>query len=204
MELCFGKMSSDVQDSEMFSLLSDYHAKAMSKFMSYMGSRLTEEQKQKLSAPLKITLSKSLRSSGGNASKGMFITLNYRLMKQNMADLEWIYVHELAHIICQRIYTFERGHGGTWRQVNSAMGFEPSRTHSLNTEGLTPKMKTYNYHCGCQVHKVSARKHNSIQGGRGRICRKCKGALVTPSGEILEMMKKVGMKFESEKRSLVG
>lgn len=203
MEVCLGKMAYDVQDQEMFSLIESYHNKAMASFMEKLGDRLTESQKKTLACPVRVTLSNSLRTSGGNARMGMFITLNYRLMKQNMGDLEWIYAHELAHIICQRLYPREKGHGRTWKSVNSLLGFTPTRTHRLNTEGLAPKTKTYVYHCGCMTHTVSARKHSMMQSGRSRICKRCRGTLALPSNETMEMMKKMGMSTESSER-LIG
>jgi len=204
MEVCLGKTAYDVQDQEMFSLIESYHNKAIAKFMEAVGDKLTESQKKTMECPVRVTLSNSLRTSGGNARMGMFITLNYRLMKQNMNDLEWIYVHELAHIICQRLYPREKGHGRTWKSVNSLLGFDPKRTHRLNTEGLAPKTKTFVYHCGCMTHTVSARKHKMMQSGRSRICKSCRGTLVLPSNEILEMMKKVGITTEPSEQRLIG
>jgi SprT protein len=126
----------------------------------------------------------------------MFVTLNHRLMKQNMNDLEWIYVHELAHIICQRLYPRERGHGRTWKFINTVLGFEPSRTHALNTEGLKAKRTKYNYRCNCRIHSVGATIHKRISSGARYTCKDCKFALTKPSDEVNSKTPKMIAGFE--------
>lgn len=205
MEVNLRNMAYDVQDLEMLALIKGYHEKAMAAFITKMGEKLSESQKELLAMPMELALSNALRSSGGNARSGKLVTLNYRLLKQNMNDLEWIYVHELAHIVCQRLYRSERGHGNIWKAVNSYMGFEPSRTHKMNTEGIVKKQTRYVYHCGCMVHNVSKIKHNRLEAGAKYRCTKCRGALAQPSDELLEMMKKVGIQVgEVKEKRLIG
>lgn len=207
MQLVLGRSASDVQDEEMFSKIQEYHEKAMKLFLENLGNHIPEKYKGSLDCPLRVILSKSLRTSGGNAKQGMFITLNYRLFKQNPDDLEWVYVHELAHIICQRFFHSERGHGRWWQAVNRSMGFEPQRTHNLNVEGLSGNRREFRYYCGCTVHTVSAIKHNRMMKGQGRRCKSCKGSLHIPdsNSEVAQHYAKLGLSFgEVTKKSMIG
>lgn len=89
--------------------------------------------------------------------------------------------HEVAHYIMYSLYGLKRvrPHGKEWQGLMLKFGAEPSRTNSLDLEGVpTRRQQRHKYKCCCTDHLISSRRHNKITAGEVRyFCRSCKGEL---------------------------
>ncbi len=89
--------------------------------------------------------------------------------------------HEVAHYVVHCLHGLHRvkPHGPEWRAVMAAFDADASVTGDFDLEGIpTRRQRRFRYHCGCREHEVSTRRHNIMQGGRGRYqCRLCNGEL---------------------------
>ena len=160
-----------VRDHEMVKKIMEYHEKAMNLFIAAKPElRGVEEIKNSV----RVLLNPRMRSCGGKARQGNVIEINFRLHKDNPQELEDTYVHELAHIVCQRIYPRERGHGYIWQRVMLQMGQQPTRCHNMDTTKYKAKRKKYIYECGCRDHiELSSVRHGRINNGASYRCRSC-------------------------------
>ncbi|MCP4466234.1 MAG: hypothetical protein GY813_05735, partial [Halieaceae bacterium] len=72
-------------------------------------------------------------------------------------------------------------HGPEWRDLMQRFGADSAVTFDLDLEGVPQrKQSTYRYHCGCQLHDVSATRHNRMKRGRVNYhCVICDGRLVS-------------------------
>lgn len=174
-----------VNDQEMMSKIKEYHDKAVAKFKEN-GGVWPEEVKGEEPAPVRVKLNSRMRSCGGRA-KGMFyIDINYRLYLDNPEELENTYVHELAHIFCQRKYSFKVGHAREWKMAMTMMGQEPSRCHNLKVDHLRNSRKSFEYSCGCEryTHRLGPKRNQKAlsrlvsSGSTGYSCRDCKKPLL--------------------------
>ena len=100
--------------------------------------------------------------------------------------------HEICHLIAPIIYNqWHHGydkhagwsHGRAWKECMRVIGLEPERCHSdvemASVIAIRTVARNFVYECPCATRfEFTTRKHNSIQDGRARICRKCKGKLV--------------------------
>ena len=90
--------------------------------------------------------------------------------------------HEVAHFIVHETYPRRgtRPHGPEWQDLMLRFGADPAVTFDLDLEGVPQrKQSTHRYHCGCQLHDVSATRHNRIKRGRVNYhCVICDGRLV--------------------------
>jgi len=97
-------------------------------------------------------------------------------------NLQGTVPHEVAHYIvhCQYGLHRVRPHGAEWRAVMHAFNADPSVTGDYDLTGIPQRrQRRFDYHCGCQSHQLSTRRHNTISRGRGRYqCMKCSGELV--------------------------
>lgn len=186
---------SGVQDQEMQDRIQAMHDKAIATFKEN-GGEWPEESNGSEVAPVRVTLNHRMRSSGGRA-KGMFyIDINYRLFLENPEKLENTYVHELAHIYCQRKYSKKIGHGVEWKVAMTMMGQAPSRCHSMDTSSLSRKKVNHSRHiyaCDCRevefshVRHGKSRKYFESSGKAYYSCQRCgKGLLLykTLSGSM--------------------
>lgn len=113
------------------------------------------------------------------------VYLNLELLKQNQHYFEKDTIpHEVAHLFSSKIQirnnlSMEGAHGNTWKMVmRRVYGLQPVRCHSLNTEGIGKKTKTYKYICNCTKHSLGQTRHNKIQKGAKYTCKLCKKHLV--------------------------
>jgi predicted SprT family Zn-dependent metalloprotease len=106
--------------------------------------------------------------------------------------------HEVCHHVAPLIYNryvhgADRGqgwsHGRAWKQCMRMVGLTPDRCLDLTNEesqelALRVVPRNYGYNCGCMVHYVTKIKHNRMQAGSTRICRRCKNKLVFAGEKI--------------------
>ncbi len=85
--------------------------------------------------------------------------------------------HEVAHYIADRLYgrINIRPHGREWKHIMRQFGKVPMVTSRYDLSGIpVRKAKTHPYHCGCQIHQLTARRHNKIINKQAEyICRRC-------------------------------
>ncbi len=92
--------------------------------------------------------------------------------------------HEVAHLVAFALHGKVKPHGREWQAIMvDVFGLEPRTRHRLNTEKVAP---VFRYDCGCRIHKLSLRRHNSVRRGKKRYqCLHCGQPLmpVKPSGK---------------------
>lgn len=85
--------------------------------------------------------------------------------------------HEVAHYVTDVVYGLStiRPHGEEWRAVMQMFGADASRTCRYDLDGIpVRRLQRHAYRCGCEVYKLTARRHRRIQSGRTRyFCRNC-------------------------------
>ena len=105
------------------------------------------------------------------------LRFNHFMYQQNPEEfVETVVPHEVAHIIVYQIYgSTVRPHGKEWQAVMlKVYGIRPSRTHSFD---VPPQKQAYEYHCSCQKHQFSKRRHTRAQHGVEYICKGCRSTL---------------------------
>jgi predicted SprT family Zn-dependent metalloprotease len=127
--------------------------------------------------PFTVDWSNTLRSTAGTAKGLGLIRLNARLFEKNMSELENTFLHELGHILCNRIYGVRQGHNSNWYRVTKALGGTADRCHSLDVSHIVPRIQ---YSCGCpdRTINITKQKHNKILKGSVYICRTCKSKIL--------------------------
>ena len=89
--------------------------------------------------------------------------------------------HEIAHLICFKLYPGASGHGREWKSIMSRLGLEPSRCHSYDTSSVSnTRPRPFVYVCRCVGHefKLTRNIHNKILLGQVRTCCKCHTKIV--------------------------
>lgn len=110
------------------------------------------------------------------------------LLKYGEQFINRTVVHEMAHRFVYFYYTnhynyqFKKAtpHGKEWKDMMIMLGInDPQRCHSYEVVGSMRKQQRHHYTClcGCQF-QLSTTKHNKINKGQKRICRKCKSVLI--------------------------
>lgn len=145
------------------------------------------------------------RVAGTASYRTWTIDLNAGILMQNVEEfLNDTVLHELGHLICDRVYPeahmagggvsapytitrtgrFKRAkrdlHGARWVECTYACGHpNPLRLHTMNTEGLKKgNANRYRYECQCgkQGFDLSAKKHAKLQRDPTAVWhRGCKG-----------------------------
>ncbi len=89
--------------------------------------------------------------------------------------------HELAHYIVHRVYGLHRvrAHGPEWQAIMAAFGADARVTDDHDLSGIPQRrQRRWLYHCGCQEHRITTRRHNRITRGKDSyLCRQCGGEL---------------------------
>jgi len=107
------------------------------------------------------------------------LNFNNQLLDKNFEHfLRSIVVHEVAHLVCDRVYgPSVASHGSEWGSVMRALGISnPERCHSYKT---TPArtIRRIEYRCSCRTHHVSSIKHGRILKGVRYTCNSCKSGI---------------------------
>jgi sprT protein len=106
------------------------------------------------------------------------INFNRTLLLENSEKfIQQVVLHELAHIVVYQHYGHVQPHGKEWQFVMQEIFQLPAETyHQFDLSSV--QGKTFTYHCACQTHKLSIRRHNKIQRESAvYFCRKCKTQL---------------------------
>lgn len=165
-----------VQDLEMQDKIQEIHNEAIDTLLKNKPELV--EHKYLLFKPLFVELSDKMRSCAGRAKGGYLVKINYKLHQENPNELKSTYVHELAHIVCQRLFPTQRiGHGPKWKKIMELMEEEATRTHDMKTSHLKRKREKFLYLCSCEKpnHEVGAKIHKNISVYKRKYtCRRCK------------------------------
>ena len=131
---------------------------------------------------VQVRLNSRMRSVLGRAYiEDRRIELNERLLKKHPEELAPTLAHELAHVIAPVLY----GRNGYfhrlgWKKIMTALGFEPTRTHSLDVDELKRPQRILSWAtCGCpgRKHPIRARVYRNMKRHRHYACLKCKQTL---------------------------
>lgn len=117
-------------------------------------------------------------SAGTAWLKTYQIRLNPVLLLENQrAFIDEVVPHELAHLLTWRHFGQVAPHGQEWRwMMETVLGVSARRTHQFALDGVRPR--TFAYHCDCQAHLLTIRRHNRAARGQSQYrCRQC-GALL--------------------------
>lgn len=112
------------------------------------------------------------------------IRLNPVLLLENQqAFLEEVVPHELAHLLTWKHFGRVPPHGKEWKwMMANVLGVTPRRTHQFELASV--RRHTFAYHCRCQLHHLTVRRHNRVLRGESEYrCVQC-GTLLQP-GEFL-------------------
>jgi SprT protein len=130
----------------------------------------------KMPGIITVKIHKGMRIAAGRArAKTNQIDLNYRLLRNNKAEIRDTFGHELAHLV--EYWNYNRlSHGAVWKRIMIEIGLPPKRTHDLDVSAFR---RTVTYTCSCGIEReLSIRAHNRIvRGYSQRICLKCKNVL---------------------------
>ena len=92
-------------------------------------------------------------------------------------------IHEVAHYAIYRLLGGRRRvrpHGPEWQGLMIALGAQPAATFTADLSDIpVRRQRRFHYQCACQIHDVSATRHNRIQRKRAEYrCRNCDSRLV--------------------------
>lgn len=107
------------------------------------------------------------------------IRLNPVLLLENqLAFVEEVVPHELAHLLVFRQFGRTAPHGSEWRwMMETVLQTPASRTHKFAIHSV--QTNTFPYQCGCQQHQLTVRRHHRVIRGESEYrCRQCGGRLV--------------------------
>ena len=107
------------------------------------------------------------------------IRLNPVLLMENpQAFIDEVVPHELAHLLVWKTFGRVAPHGKEWKwMMESVLGVPAHRTHSFALESV--RRNTFPYHCQCQQHQLTIRRHNRVVRGEASYrCVKCGEPLV--------------------------
>jgi SprT protein len=102
------------------------------------------------------------------------IRLNPVLLIENeQLFIEEVIPHELAHLLVHKQFGRVAPHGKQWQwMMEQVLNIPARRTHKFEVASV--QSKTYGYHCDCQVHQLTVRRHNRVLRGEAEYrCRQC-------------------------------
>lgn len=100
------------------------------------------------------------------------IRLNPVLFSQNEAQFyQDVIPHEVAHLLVYSLYGRVKPHGKEWQFMMQEVLEIPANTrHQFDVTDVAGK--TFTYHCGCDSHQLTIRRHNKIV--RKQVSYRCK------------------------------
>lgn len=107
------------------------------------------------------------------------IKFNRTLLLENTEEfIRQVVPHELAHLIVYQVFGRVKPHGQEWKfLMNEVFHLSADTCHQFDIQNV--QGKTFEYHCACQIHTLSIRRHNRILKEKVEyLCRKCKQKLV--------------------------
>ncbi len=182
---------SGIADKEFQAAVEAAHAETLPKLMALNCAYVKNGEIHHLLNTLQVYLSNTMRTTAGrahiyqNLGSGM-ISLHYRLLKTNPAEIRSTYIHELAHIVANLIYKKNVGHSRRWVNIAIALGDDGGRCHKMDTSEFqrprAPQARV-EFECECktwQLTKQRLKRHLEHKARTGRCaysCRKCKASL---------------------------
>ena len=105
------------------------------------------------------------------------VEFNRKLLENNLEEfLEQVSWHEVAHIIANRFYKQDCGHGILWQAVMISMGKSPERCHQMDiSETSNHRFMWKCQKCGARYF-VGKNLHNKMLKNP-RICHHCKSTI---------------------------
>ena len=132
---------------------------------------------QAISEPITVKYNSRLKTTAGRADKNG-IELNLPLLAEHPDQLPQVYVHELAHTLCRRIWPQKaKGHNKYWQYLMIRMGFHPTVRHSMDVAKF---VEQYVYQCECESGvRVGKQTHQKIKTEkRTYCCKRCRVRLL--------------------------
>lgn len=117
------------------------------------------------------------------------LRLNQPLFEQHQEYFfQQVIPHEIAHLVVDRLHLRRtKPHGPEWQMVmRECFGCEPHAYHTLPTTKARIHQREYLYHCSCQQHYLTARRHASAQKGGRYICRACRQTLTMVAAQLTD------------------
>lgn len=113
------------------------------------------------------------------------IQLNLTLLIENgQIFIDEVVPHELAHLIAFRYFGKVAPHGHEWKHImTTILGVPANRTHSFNIHSV--QRNTWLYHCRCQQHLLTIRRHNRVLQGKVEYRCRCCGERLVYEKELL-------------------
>ncbi|MBS0849316.1 SprT family zinc-dependent metalloprotease [Citrobacter sp. JGM124] len=102
------------------------------------------------------------------------IRLNPVLLLENQQPfIDEVVPHELAHILVWKHFGRTPPHGKEWKwMMQTVLGVTPRRTHQFAVQSVSTN--TFPYHCPCQQHQLTVRRHNRVIRGETQYrCTRC-------------------------------
>jgi len=182
---------------DMIAKIKKYHIEAFEKFEAYLAKwNLSDRDLKKHRATygdIDLKLCKRLKTTGGTArtcinSGHALITLNFRLFHGDTttdANLKNTYLHELAHVLTNRLYGKQCGHSAKWVTMAKILGCNGERCHDMEIP-LELSSKKYTVLCPMcpKPHRVTKAKYLKIKANPNQYqCRKHKLGII--AGRLL-------------------
>jgi len=102
------------------------------------------------------------------------IRLNPVLLLENQQPfIDEVVPHELAHILVWKHFGRVSPHGKEWKwMMEVVLGVAARRTHQFAVQSV--RTNTFSYHCPCQQHQLTVRRHNRVLRGETHYrCTRC-------------------------------
>lgn len=101
------------------------------------------------------------------------------LMENQLAFIDEVVPHELAHLLVWKHFGRVAPHGKEWKWMMEVVLEVPARrTHQFEVQSV--RKNTFPYRCCCQQHQLTVRRHNKVLRGESEYrCVKC-GDLLKP------------------------
>lgn len=102
------------------------------------------------------------------------------LLENQQAFIDEVIPHELAHLLVWKKFGRVAPHGKEWRwMMESVLEISPCRTHQFDITSIPSQQ--FSYHCDCQQHHLSLRRHNRVLRGTSKYCCTQCGTLLQPN-----------------------